>query len=407
MKRHLALAGVSSALYEINHALSTFGAKCMVLLYYEIECAKEGYMDRTISYTVDELHNGMAVREFLKSMHFSSQIISDLKHASDGIMHNGHRAYVSEKIEPGDDITVNIHEISSSEKIPPVEMELEILYEDEDLIIVNKPADMPVHPSLNNYENTLANGLAYYYESQGEKFVFRCMNRLDRNTTGAVLVAKNALSGAILSEMIRKRQIEKEYVALTEGVIEGKLAKNRLKAGSLKPTGINTFTVDAPIGRVDGSTIERCIDYDSGERAVTHVTVLKSIENNIDSGNSKDLKIDGEVADSSYPKDLNADKSVMGDFALMSGCSLVSCELETGRTHQIRVHMSAIGHPLVGDGLYNPKYQDDVMHRQLLHCRKLAFVHPISYKQICVEAPYPDDMKELIECQLVQPLNYG
>jgi len=293
-------------------------------------------MDRTISYTIEDKYSGLEIRDFLKAMNYSSQCISDLKHVQDGIMHNGNRAYVSEKIYDGDNITINIHEDSSSEKIPPVPMELDILYEDEDLIIVNKPEDMPVHPSLNNYENTLANGLAYYYESQGKKFVFRCMNRLDRNTTGAVLVAKNSLSGAMLSGLVRERRIEKEYVAVTEGLVEG------------------SFTIDAPIGRVEGSTIERCIDHTTGERAVTHITCLGTINN-------------GEN-------------------------SVVSCELETGRTHQIRVHMSHIGHPLIGDGLYNSKYKDDVLHRQLLHCRRLKFIHPITGNEVVATAPFPKDM---------------
>lgn len=318
------------------------------------EIAKEYTpMDRTLSYTIEERFSGMDVKGFLKAMNYSSQCISDQKHVHDGIMHNGQRAYVTEKISTGDNITINIHEENSSEKIPPVFMELDILYEDEDLIILNKPEDMPVHPSMNNYENTLANGLAYYYESQGERFVFRCMNRLDRNTTGAVLVAKNSLSGAMLSELVRERKIKKEYVAAVEGAISADNLKN--EHNILMNHNSDSFTIDAPIGRVDGSTIERCIDEEKGERAVTHVTII------------------GIAEDRQY--------------------SVVSCELETGRTHQIRVHMSHIGHPLVGDGLYNPKYKDNVLHRQLLHCRSLEFTHPISGEKISVVADFPNDMK--------------
>ena len=173
-------------------------------------------MDRTIKYIVQDDYAGLSIKDFLKRMHYSAQSISDQKHFEDGIMHNKQRAYVNEALKSGDELVINCHEVTSSEKIPPVPMKLDILYEDEDVVIVNKPADMPVHPSLNNYENTLANGLADYYESQGQMFVFRCMNRLDRNTTGAVLVAKNPISGAMLSEMIRERKIEKEYVAIAE-----------------------------------------------------------------------------------------------------------------------------------------------------------------------------------------------
>lgn len=297
-------------------------------------------MDRIIKYTIEEEHAGLTVKEFLKEKHFSSQSISDQKHFEDGIMHNGKRAYVTEKLEVGDEVVINCHEISSSEKIPPIEMSLDILYEDDDLIIINKPADMPVHPSLNNYENTLANGLAYYYERQGKKFVFRCMNRLDRNTTGAVLVAKNPISGAMLSEMVRERIIDKEYVAIAEGYIEKR-----------------QFTIDAPIRRVDGSSIKRQVDFEHGEKAITHVTVLEY--NNIDGA--------------SY--------------------TYVSCKLETGRTHQIRVHMASIGHPLVGDGLYDEKYDGQ---GQLLHCRRLEFVQPVTGEKICVEAELPDSMKRML-----------
>lgn len=303
-------------------------------------------MTRHIEYTIEECSSGMDVKDYLKAHRFSAQIISNLKHVEDGILHNGHRAYVTEVLKPGDTIAVNIHEDVSSEKIPPVRMELDILYEDEDLVIVNKPADMPVHPSLNNYENTLANGLAFYYEAKNEKFVFRCMNRLDRNTTGAVLVAKNALSGAILSQMIRDRIIEKEYVAIVEGNIE------------------KDFVVDAPIGRLEGSSIERCVDELRGERAVTHARIIKC---------ERDYTV-------------------------------VSCSLETGRTHQIRVHMAHIGHPLIGDGLYNPKYKDSEYdpskHRQLLHCHRLRFEHPILNKEILVEAPFPNDMSQAVNKEI-------
>ncbi len=294
-------------------------------------------MDRHIRYTIENEQSAMSVGEYLKHKNYSSQSISNLKHISDGIMLNGKRAYVTEKLEAGDHIDINIYEETSSEKIPPVEMKLDIIYEDEDLIVLNKPADMPVHPSMNNYENTLANGLAFYYGNRGENFVFRCMNRLDRNTTGAVLVAKNAISGAMLSQMIRERSIEKEYVAIATGCIEEEL-----------------FTIDAPIGRVEGSTIERRVDYESGERAVTHVKLLRKNDR----------------------------------------LSFISCELETGRTHQIRVHLAHIGHPLIGDGLYNPACGRG---RQALHCARLEFTQPVTGEHICAEAPLAKDMERIIE----------
>lgn len=309
-------------------------------------------MDRRLTYSINKQFEGFTVGNYLKAINYSSQLISNQKHFEDGIMLNNKRAYVSEPVREGDEITVNIHEISSSEKIPPVNLPLDILYEDEDLIIINKPLDMPVHPSFNNYTNTLANGLMYYYENKGMKFVYRCMNRLDRNTTGAVLVAKNPLSAYLLSSMIKVRSVNKEYIAVVDGDIS--LYSNNLS--QIESNNNNIFTIDLPIARADNSSIERCINYEKGERAVTHVKVL--------------------------------------DILKSENKSVVSCELETGRTHQIRVHMSGIGYPLVGDGLYNEKYKDNIMHRHLLHCAKLNFIHPISKMPVLVQAPFPDDMKK-------------
>lgn len=331
-------------------------------------------MKRTVIYNIDEKNAGMAIKDFLSFREYSSQNLTDLKKAQDGIIHNGERAYVTEKLEAGDSLVINITDDHSSEKIPPVRMELDIVYEDEDLIIISKPADMPTHPSMNNYENTLANGLAYYFESKGEDFVFRSINRLDRNTTGLVLVAKNAVSGAILSKQVREGRIKKEYVAIAQGIIDfsgdgsgkgllssdcsisvkGLISGNyRNVEGLIKGADEDHFTIDAPIARVEGSTIERKVD-ESGERAVTHVTVLERRDD----------------------------------------MTLVSCDLETGRTHQIRVHMAHIGHPLIGDGMYNPDNKD--MKRQALHCRRLAFTQPLTGEKVDVTVPLAGDMEEVL-----------
>lgn len=305
-------------------------------------------MRRVITYTITTKEDGMTVMSYLKSKHYSRQCIVDLKHHECGIFHNGRRAYVNETLASNDTLQITWEDVESSEKIPPINIPLEILYEDEDLVVINKPADMPIHPSLNNYENTLANGLAYVYENEGDKFVFRCMNRLDRHTSGTVLVAKNGISGAILSEMVRERRIDKEYVALVEGSI---------KENKVNITQDNdAFIIDAPIGRVDGSTIERCIDYENGKRAVTRFRIEKYIEK--------------------------------------ENVSLVCCHLETGRTHQIRVHMAHIGHPLLGDFLYNPENRQ--LNRQALHCRKIAFIHPITGEKVEINAPLPKEWDDIL-----------
>lgn len=213
---------------------------------------------------------------------------------------------------------VTVPEVESGENIIRTEMDLDILYEDEDILVINKPAGMPVHPSMGNYENTLANGIAWYFSQKGEDFVYRCINRLDRDTTGALILAKNPLSAAVLSVQMKRRQIRRTYLALVDGV--------------LPESGV----VDAPIARMEGSVITREVNFETGESAVTHYERL-----------------------------------AVGRYY-----SLAELHLETGRTHQIRVHMKYIGHPLPGDYLYHPDYRR--IQRQPLHSFQLEFTHPIA-----------------------------
>ena len=250
---------------------------------------------------------------------------------------NGQWVHMNRKLSAREVLTVNISEDNFSEKIPPVKMALDIVYEDEDIIVINKPAGLPIHPSLNHYEDSLANGLAYYYESQGKPFIFRCANRLDKNTSGLTVITKHLVSANILSTMVKNRQFHREYYAIVRGTLAEK-----------------TGTIDAPIGRVDDSIITRQVDFENGERAVTHYEVIK--ENN--------------------------------------GHSLVSIHLETGRTHQIRVHFKYIGHPLIGDHLYNPDFE--YMNRQALHSHKIEFTHPITGSPMSFVADLPTDMQFIL-----------
>ncbi len=294
-------------------------------------------MNRTLTYKISTEYDGFPIDKYLKSQSYSSANITAIKKMPNNVVVNGQWVHMNRKLSAGEVLTVNISEDNSSEKIPPVKMDLDIVYEDEDIIVINKPAGLPIHPSLNHYEDSLANGLAYYYESQGKPFIFRCANRLDKNTSGLTVIAKHLVSANILSTMVKNRQFHREYYAIVRGTLAEK-----------------TGTIDAPIGRVDDSIITRQVDFENGERAVTHYEVIK--ENN--------------------------------------GHSLVSIHLETGRTHQIRVHFKYIGHPLIGDHLYNPDFE--YMNRQALHSHKIEFTHPISGSPMSFVADLPTDMQFIL-----------
>ena len=295
-------------------------------------------MERILRYEIcnqNTVYIGKPIDFFLKSMGFSSRNLIALKKIPEGICVNDVWVHVNYKLQAGDRLSIHLIETESSAKIEPVPLPFPIVYEDEDLLVLNKPADMPIHPSLHNYTNSLANAAAYYFQEQHIPYVFRCVNRLDRDTTGLTILARHQISSGILSTQVANREIHREYLAIVSGIITS-------------PSG----TVDAPIGRVPGSTIERTIDYDHGERAVTHYTLVRTCP-------EKNL-------------------------------SLLSLSLETGRTHQIRVHMKSLGHPLIGDYIYNPDYR--YIKRQALHSFRLSFRHPISGVPLSFTAPLPDDM---------------
>ena len=166
-------------------------------------------MNRTLQYRGNAENAGMQIGDFLRSQGYSRHVIIHLKKTEHGILLNGEWAYVGQTLKEGDVLEVHIIEEEFSEQIVARELPLTIIYEDEDLMVINKPADMPIHPSINNYDNTLANALMWYFEKQGQPFVYRCINRLDRDTTGLLIVAKNMLSGGILSDMSKKREIHR------------------------------------------------------------------------------------------------------------------------------------------------------------------------------------------------------
>ena len=295
-------------------------------------------MNRTLTYTITEQDLPATIQEYLQRKNYSSQVIKELKKMQESILIDGRWEYVRHQLTAGETLTIRIQEENSSEKIPPVQMDLNIVYEDEDIMVINKSADMPIHPSLNNYYNSLANGLAWYFEQQNKPFIFRCVNRLDRDTSGLTIIAKHMLSAGILSSMVAKREIHREYLAISKGHVLPEIG-----------------TIDAPICRVGDSIIERHVDFEKGDRAITHYQLAE----------------------------------------YKNGHSLLSIHLETGRTHQIRVHMKYLGFPLIGDSLYNPGSQD-LIARQALHSHKLQFVHPITGEEMVFVAELPEDMRRIL-----------
>ena len=292
-------------------------------------------MERKLEYIItDEFHN-KTIEHFLKAQEFPHQAIVQLKKTQEGILRNGIWAYTSEKLESGDHLLLHLVEDVAESSIEPIYAPLNIVYEDEDLLVIDKPANMPIHPSMNHHEGTVANGLMYYFHQQGKPFTFRAINRLDRDTSGLTMVAKHLLSGGILSRQVSTKEIKRTYRAICHGEIP------------------ENGTIDAPIARVADSTIERCVDFENGESAVTHF---------------KRISYDQE-------KDL----------------SLVELQLETGRTHQIRVHLKYLGYPIIGDFLYNPDYT--YCQRQALHSASLHFTHPITKKEMHFASPLPEDLK--------------
>ncbi|MBL5781171.1 RluA family pseudouridine synthase [Heyndrickxia sporothermodurans] len=213
----------------------------------------------------------------------------------------------------------------------PQNLSIEVLYEDDHLIIVNKPAGIDTHPNVDGQKDTLANGVAYYFQEKKEYHRVRHIHRLDRDTSGAILFAKHALSHAILDRLLHERKIKRTYYALVQGII--------------RPS---SFVIDDPIGRDRHHPTKRRVSK-SGQTAITRATVLKI-----------------------FPKEK---------------FTLIECSLDTGRTHQIRVHLSSIGHPLVGDTLYGGK---PIFKRQALHARKLSFVHPFLGQKVECIAPFND-----------------
>ena len=248
---------------------------------------------------------------------------------------NGKECDTRNIASPNDIITINFDYSEDNSNIVPTEMDLNIVFEDNWLLIVNKPAGIATHPSVLHFSDSLCNGVRFYFDSISLKKKIRPVNRLDLDTSGIIIFAKNEYVQECLIKQMNSHILKKEYIAIVSGILNDK-----------------SGTINLPISRKDGSIIERCVSED-GQTAITDYSVIKELDN----------------------------------------MSVVKCVLQTGRTHQIRVHFSAIGHPLIGDFLYGSK--SGFINRQALHSYHISFIHPISNKIINIYCELPDDMKKI------------
>lgn len=303
---------------------------------------------RRINYIIPPEFSGKYLKDFLMSLGYSSDLIKHLK--------NTVKLDAFHLLSEGEHVTIDIIENENSDNIVPNKyLPLDILFEDDDILVVDKPANMPIHPSQGNYDNTLANAVAHHYIDR--PFVYRPITRLDKDTSGVCIIAKNKLSASVLSSMIQSNTLKRSYIGLVDGNIFNIVnITDGIKAiKELHDIMKLDFIIDVPIKREDDSTIKRMTAPD-GERAVTNVFALKYYE----------------------------DKNI----------SLCKFRLFTGRTHQIRVHMKHIGHPIIGDFLYNPDYR--LINRQALHSSELQVIHPTTHKLIRLVSKMPKDMMDIM-----------
>ena len=301
-----------------------------------------------MTYTVPEEYEGLPLRTYLlRELRLSHRLLTRLKAVPDGILLDGRRVMVRAILHAGETLSLAIEDDGDDGRIVPSGVMPHVLYEDGDLIVCDKAGDMPTHPSHGHFDDTLANALATYDQSRyGRTLPFRPVNRLDRETSGVVLIARNALAAARLAEQMQGQRIRKVYLALLDG--------------SIPESG----TVSAPIRRAQPSIILREVcapDAEGAQAAITHYRTVASWQT-----------ADGQ------PR------------------TLVLAFPETGRTHQLRLHFAHLGAPILGDGLYGREDTADRPSRQLLHALSLTFWHPTEDRPIHVVAPIPDEMWQRI-----------
>lgn len=280
--------------------------------------------------------DGQEIKQILKKhFDFSSRLRNRIKR-NNLLTLNGKDTEGWHRVKTGDIVSIILPDEESH--FMPQAIPLDIVYEDDDIMLINKQAGLIVHPTKGHPVGTVANALAYYMQEQSKKWKIRFVNRLDMDTSGLLLIAKNAYCQNDISNQMHRNQISKKYIAIVKGIIEEE-----------------SGTVDMPIGRPDLEDVRRGVMTD-GAPSITHYKVIEHLK----------------------------------------GHSLIELILETGRTHQIRVHMSYIGHPVLGDHLYGGE-NVNLMERQALHAVELSFNHPITKLPVNFKAPVPEDMLNAID----------
>ncbi len=294
-----------------------------------------------MQFIIQAEHDGLCIREFLyRELGLSVKMVKYLKYRNEGILLDGERVTVRHVLRTGNVLTLETEDRAPDAALTPVDLPLGILYEDDDIVLPSKPADMPTHPSHDHYRDTVANALAFRYAAIGIPFVFRPINRLDRNTSGLLLIARNKIAAGRLTQAMQQGQIRKTYLAVLDGEMKN-------------ASGV----IDLPLHRTAESIILREVcapDAPDADVAETHYTVL----------------------------------------ARENGHTLVEAHPITGRTHQLRVHFAALGHPITGDDLYGAP--SPLIARHALHARQLTFPHPTTQSMMTVSAPLPPDLTALL-----------
>ncbi|WEG11907.1 RluA family pseudouridine synthase [Pullulanibacillus sp. KACC 23026] len=290
---------------------------------------------------------GQKLGDFVRTqMQVSRRAIKAIKYQGGEFLVDGTPQFVTYILKGGEQLEIVFPPEAISESLHPEPLPLDVIYEDDCSLVVNKSPGMPTIPSYQHFEGTLANGVVHYLREKGEAGASHPVTRLDRETSGLVLMAKHGHIHDLFSRLQKEKKIERRYIAVVH-----------------HPFAAVQGTINAPIGRKEGSIIERCVT-DEGKEAITHYEVLWQ----------------------------NDDLAILG------------IRLETGRTHQIRVHFSSIGHPLIGDDLYGGELS--LLKRQALHARHLFFPHPLSGKEIACMAPFPEDLLPLLEKGMERIVNW-